>query len=362
MDVEHVEYAQKSDSVGFSDSPLTKTISGGLSGPGVNSESLAEHASTTVAIDLDPQTLPVKTKGKLADATDNEWKVHVEPFHSLREIPNKKYREGFVTDESVQLGLVGRNARDIVSQSTNTNSNTVPVGLIRGFFTLPMNTLSSITAIKCNPYRNCTASSVPTHGLEVPRGIHAASQDQKPELASPGLIAHVDSPNPCQGLSCGPHLPPRPAETYRPQRKITPALFHDQFTQFMEDRMAMFQPSSSQNNVEQSLSSNHPYQQVDEVESMHLRNWFTANSHRNSAQQMSPRNEPTAVSVNSPGSAIPINNSTSSFLPRGVQGPCSLDPPNSAMVYTPRAVPLADVKDPPLSPIPSQCMCLWWPF
>ena len=295
--------------------------------------------------------------------------VYPSPFRSLQEFDarRKRFNGNYVTDEPASMDAAAAAAarrNKTSSQSTYVNSTRVPFGHTGGFFTLlPLSTsISGFGPARYIPSRSYTLALFPTVSLDLTKAVR--SKHISTELDSLELKETQASPNPCEGLRSGPHEPPRPAEPYQPTHKAAPAIFHDQFVQFMEDRMVMFRPTSSQNSVEQTLSLNHPYQRADEAETARMRSWFTMSSNRNNHPRVSPVNEPTpVVSVDSPVSAFPpMNNSTSSFLPRGVQGPCCPEPLDSGMSYIPRAVPLADVKRPPLSPIASQCMCVWWPF
>lgn len=370
---EHVENTQPVEALDFQENPEPSNPTDfGDSVPDSDPPSVVEETASSVDASIKAKapgcvSLPVKfTNQKWPANSRNSTEETAEAhFCSLREFrlqkkPQNNYHQ-FITDEpdtQVNVGKIGPS----LNQRTTGNNTTVPLGLIHGFFTLPINTtLSSMAGPKYKPYKNHTFSLFPTMSLDMVRIIQARVPLN--DLSSPDLDEQTKTPDPCSGIHSGPHEPPRPAEVYHPQRKVTPALFHDQFTQFMEDRMVMFRPTSSQNNVEQSLNSNHPYQQVGEVDTMHLRSWFTLNPTKYSAQRVSPLYEHTpGISVDSPLSGAPANNSTSSFLPRGVQGPCSIEPENSAMVYTPRGIPLSDAKGPSISPIQSQCMCLWWPF
>lgn len=172
-----------------------------------------------------------------------------------------------------------------------------------------------------------------------------------------------ETPDPLLGLVLGPRQPPFPIEPTPVRGRIESTLFPDPLTEFMEDRMILFRPTSSQNNVESLLNNTHPYQAQPDLHTestvgRHGRSRWS--SIRNSVFSVASGADETsdvsgvgASGVNSqffipirsnalsgiPGSAISDHQSSGSFLQRNH----SLEPPALTMVYTPRAVPLSDL-------------------
>lgn len=139
--------------------------------------------------------------------------------------------------------------------------------------------------------------------------------------------------DPCFGLRRGPHQPPKPLEGTNRAPKIL-SNQSDRFGRYMEERMIQFRPSDSQNNVEASLNHHHPYQLAAE-----------------------PLRPAPRVEAHAPPPE-PVNNSTSSFLPRNRT--CSAEPEPRSIAYTPRAVPHEAKDSAQPSSRPSLCTCMLW--
>lgn len=166
------------------------------------------------------------------------------------------------------------------------------------------------------------------------------------------------TPDPLMGIALGPHQPPVPTEPVSARGRIEHSLFPNPLTEFMENRMILFRPTSSQNNVESLLNNTHPYQAQPDLKA-------AVEARRSWSSWLSPRTSisgaGTASGINSqfiipnrsghtlsgiPGSTPTDHQSSGSFLPRIY----SLEPPVLNMEYTPRAAPLADMcKDSPLT-------------
>lgn len=167
------------------------------------------------------------------------------------------------------------------------------------------------------------------------------------------------TPDPLMGIALGPHQPPAPTEPVSCRGRTEPSVFPNPLTDFMENRMILFRPTSSQNNVESLLNNTHPYQAQPDVKAVveAKRSWSGWLSPKTSISVAAG----TASGVNSrfiipsrsghaltsiPGSSPSDHQSSGSFLPRNH----SLEPPALHMEYTPRAAPLADMcKESPLT-------------
>lgn len=204
------------------------------------------------------------------------------------------------------------------------------------------------------------------------------------------------SPDPLMGIALGPHHPPFPIEPVS-VHPIEPSFFPDPLTEFMEDRIILFRPTCSQNNVESLLNNTHPYQaqpDVKRVVEAEERNawsrWLNSRAVVNSpgvaaSLDAAASNAAAPIGVEArgvgdlaasyPGGVLstkfisqsydPINSanalsgtpgsdaqSSVSFLPRNH----SLEPPVLNMDYTPRAAPIADLsKDSPTTEVG----CVW---
>lgn len=148
--------------------------------------------------------------------------------------------------------------------------------------------------------------------------------------------------DPLVGMAFGPHQPPFPLEPLPIRTHREPSFFPDPFTEYMEDRMLLFRPTSSQNNVESSLNDTHPYQLQPDSKNTQWNTWFA------SAAVNSSHNPVEAVE-NTPA------RSSNSFLPRNC---VSEEPRPTFMEYTPRAEPIGEIRKAPSPELKPVCYCL----
>lgn len=155
------------------------------------------------------------------------------------------------------------------------------------------------------------------------RSVSAAS-------ASPHVSTSTASTNPYDEMGIGPHGPPMPATPFESRRAVLNSFFGDPFSQYMEDRMAQFRPTPSQNNIETALNFSHPYQVPEETE-------------EKSTVLPKVREKPTVAPVNP--------NSSYSFFcsyPDAVSTVTGIvqhqEPVTSTMIYTPEAIPVVESK------------------
>lgn len=154
------------------------------------------------------------------------------------------------------------------------------------------------------------------------RSVSAAS-------ASPHVSTSSASTNPCDGLGLGPHGPPMPASPFERRRAALNSFFVDPLSQYMEDRMAQFRPTPSQNNIDTALNFAHPYQLAEEDRPSKV------------LPKVRERRVPVALDPNSSYSFLayyPLAKSTATGIAQ------DQEPGATTMIYTPEAAPVVESK------------------
>lgn len=147
------------------------------------------------------------------------------------------------------------------------------------------------------------------------------------------------SPAPRFDVTLGPKLPPAPAPAHQPShsKRGLPVMV-DPLADYMEERLARFNPSVSQNNPDAPLDCKHPYQQNDRGRPRKNRPSEDLNRTED-LNPVAPVPEPSP-----PAPRAPQINSSSSFLPRGRLAVFLAEPSSAQMALTPRAEAYADAK------------------
>lgn len=304
------------------------------------------------------------------------------PFRSI--VPHSFSVENFKTSscndkQSMTLPIVMNQNRDNVKAAAAHSEANKPSGLPKDLLEVDLGTKNVLTMSACGNENsppvelalcrlNTALSKIHASegqsackdvaaGLPCARASNDATSAEPQNAASAETLTCNNTPDPFQGVRSHPLSPPKPRSPYKPPMKKYPSLFQDQFTQFMEDRMVQFRPSSSQNNIESSLYEGHPYQVGGG--SANCNAMRSLNHGQGNALRLATSETP---AVRHQVRESPVNESNSSFMPRGTTGPTPSEPSRSAMTYTPQAVPLEEAKmSLPVVKGP-ECICMPWNF
>ncbi|OVF10479.1 hypothetical protein A9F13_02g02992 [Clavispora lusitaniae] len=165
------------------------------------------------------------------------------------------------------------------------------------------------------------------------------------------------STNPCEGLRLGPHTPPLPASPTEPRPVLqASSFFGDPFSQYMEDRMAQFRPTPSQNNIERALNFGHPYQLTGETE--RGRKTVRQPKTGTSAFVTDPNSSYSFLAYNQTRPGAEMAEMTQMTEMTQVMGLANTAPEPQPLVmeYTPEAIPVLDSKREELES--ANCWCL----
>lgn len=201
-----------------------------------------------------------------------------------------------------------------------------------------------------------THREIQRHRLSLPASLtkirstgklsHVHSLDEFPIYGSSAIVEDQygsevsNSVTPNFEVNHGRHDPPEPTEQVeRPD--LPSGLFMDPFSEYMLDRLARFRPLDGQSDPNAPLDFAHPYQANDETPRQPIwTNWFSGGRQSGqTAQNNAPA--PAGSPIMEETSA---QNGSSLFLPRNSPDIINNEPSPNALVNTPRAEALEDIK------------------